>query len=1078
MKPYVNISVFEAGTAAARTLTHSIAIEGQTIASRNHSPVESQEVREISGQYRSLFEGGCKAEWAEDYFKTLGEGLFHLFFEDSWGQIKSRIDQGANIFINSEVPDVLGLPWELLRLPDGRVLGFDEGFSIRRQPKISRAPERQMPPGPLKVLFMACEPMDFDLEESSFLQGMEGLDILFEICDTCSFEELVRRAERLRPHLVHIVGTGGVKDDQANFTFQKDGMPELRSASVLGRALGSSGAQCIIFGGCQKESTLALDLLCQGIVGQIPLAIGWSMSSDFSQTLYRPLSSGDTIDAAMARARMEGRRMCAAQDKICALPFLYAASDQSLLFGERKTVEAHTIEELMPPEGLTDGYTEDFVDRRRDLARLIPAMREGSARAVVITGPYGAGKSTLATMLSSRLAGEGYRAVAVYSSQHNPISAVRILEAGIRALTGAGFTDDAGRLRDPAPLDQRMESMLDALDKGRFLLIIDGLAQSNETSKIDEPELARFYAHLLRNAEGTRAIVTANTLPADVMTLPRRAWEWELGGLPQAAFIRYLLQDKGVAEGYSKGLIDYVGLQRLYASAAGQPSCMAQMRKALCIGSENLNLNICDEFFSSLYSSLTSDSCLALARAAVYETAMNAVGWEAVTKEPEYEVAGMAGEWQRLSLAYPVGKLWAIPSHIRPWLLAHLSPEQLRDAHREAGIFLMDFANAGRSEEIRLSRLDCLMEARGHLLASGDLEQARLATTRISGFLERRGYYTEIIRQNKELLKQERHAGPMILIGRAYLDQGSYAKASEWFQRALESGPDAAACHGLGTAQFRQGKYDLARESFQKAVDICRISGDPQEEAAALHSLAAIDMEQNRNVEALEKLSKVLEIQERLGDLGGEAATIQDIAMLFMRKGDYASARQKLIESLKLLEQIGDDRGTASMLFNLASIDMNKGDYDIAGDEFRKALELKRKLGDRPGEAEILHSLGSIDMQRGDLDSSSENFLRALDIYQDLNDRRGEAGAFFQLGSVAIQNNRMHEGLKLMALANIILISIGSEDVKSVEPIVERFAAQLNYSQEQFMVMVREVTQSYRRDKGRSLAEGVFGKTE
>ncbi len=100
--------------------------------------------------------------------------------------------------------------------------------------------------------------------------------------------------------------------------------------------------------------------------------------------------------------------------------------------------------------------------------------------------------------------------------------------------------------------------------------------------------------------------------------------------------------------------------------------------------------------------------------------------------------------------------------------------------------------------------------------------------------------------------------------------------------------------------------------------------------------------------------------------------------------------------------------------------------------------------------------------------------MEALEIYQEMNDKRGEAGAFFQLGAVAIQANRMHEGLKLMALANIILMSIGSEDVKNVEPIVERFAAQLNYSQEQFMVMVREITASYRRDKGRGMVGAAF----
>ena len=135
MKPNVVISVVEAGTAAAPIFNFSVIIDGQTIISRGLSPVESQQVREISGQYASLFEKGCKVIGAKDYFEILGNGLFHLFFEEAWGQIKSRIDQGASLIIASQIPEALFLPWELLRLPDGRILGFDDSFSIRRLPK-------------------------------------------------------------------------------------------------------------------------------------------------------------------------------------------------------------------------------------------------------------------------------------------------------------------------------------------------------------------------------------------------------------------------------------------------------------------------------------------------------------------------------------------------------------------------------------------------------------------------------------------------------------------------------------------------------------------------------------------------------------------------------------------------------------------------------------------------------------------------------------------------------------------------------------------------------------------------------
>ncbi|MFB3764676.1 MAG: tetratricopeptide repeat protein [Methanotrichaceae archaeon] len=1102
MKPNVVISVIEAGTAAAHTFSFNVVIDDQTIISRNLTPVESQQIREISEQYASLFGKNRKIKEAKDYFEILGNGLFHLFFEMAWGQIKFRIDTGASLIVASKIPEALFLPWELLRLPDGKVLGFDDSFSIRRLPNASdltgfAGQTREVPPGPLKVLFMACEPLDYEREEKVFLKAMEGLEISFEICDTGGFGELLRRVDKFKPHLVHLLGQAKEKYGLGLFSFQKEGKPDQRSSSDIGAALSNAGVQGIIFGGCQAETPFALDFLCQGIIGYVPLAISWNAPADISRALYSPLSAGKSIDMAIAQACRDVSGIHVPESDIYAPPALYAATDQAVRFNESTAIPIHESKsnEQAPLPGLTDGYAEDFVDRRRDLERLIPAMHEGSVKAVVITGPKGAGKSVLATSISQRLAGEGYKLITVYGSRHNPISAARIFEACISALDSAGFADDAGRLRSPMPFNQRMENMFNALNKGRFLIVLDNLELNKETGKVENKDLAELYGYLLRYSEGTRAIITSNALPADAMTMPRRAWEWQVGGLPEAAFIKFLLNDSVIAEKYSRGEYSYVRLQGLYASSAGLPLCLSQMRKALSKAKDE-NSNLCDEFTASLYNSLEPDSCLALSRAAVYGISVNAIGLEAVTGAPEYKVIGMAREWSELSLAYPVQSLWAIPSQIRSWLVACMSHDQLKAAHREAGVFLRDFAEAGNAARLGISHLDCLMEARGHLLRAGEHEQALSVTDRISGYLERRGYYSEIIRlneellghekhvepktwiasRNEELLRREKHAGPMIWIARSYLDQQRYVEAQEWYLRALDLGPDAAACQGLGTTYFRQGKYDLARESFQKAANICRISSDPLGEAAALHSLAAIDMQQNKNAEAREKLNEVLEIQERSGDLGGEAATLQDIAMLDLRQGDYGSARGKLADSLKLLENIGDNRGVASMLYNLASIDMDKGDYDLAQEEFQKALALKHTIGDRSSEAMILHNLGSIDVQKGDLESSKEKFMAALEIYQDLNDKRGEAGAFFQLGAVAIQYNCMHEGLKLMALANIILMSIGSEDVKNVEPIVERFASQLSYSQEQFMRMVSEITASYRRDKGRSLVSTAFGR--
>lgn len=111
-----------------------------------------------------------------------------------------------------------------------------------------------------------------------------------------------------------------------------------------------------------------------------------------------------------------------------------------------------------------------------------------------------------------------------------------------------------------------------------------------------------------------------------------------------------------------------------------------------------------------------------------------------------------------------------------------------------------------------------------------------------------------------------------------------------------------------------------------------------------------------------------------------------------------------------------------------------------------KSLEMLQRVGDRTGEAAALYSLASIEAQVGDKEKARERFLDALKIYQQLGDRPGEAGAFFQLGALAVQKEKIQEGLRLMALSAVILRSIKSDEVRNVEPLVERLASQLHYS--------------------------------
>jgi tetratricopeptide (TPR) repeat protein len=975
-------------------------------------------------QYLSLLQGGgSSSAGAKSYLPILGTGLFHLFLESGWQEFASKILAGGvgRLIINSSIPEVLQLPWELLRFP-GReeILGDSPNNSIIRHPGSSGSLSSfslELSPGPLRVLFLAAE-RDFEREESEMLKMVEGLDMSLEISDSGTLEELKSLAGAFRPHLVHLVGQARMSGVQAGFSMPgmdtggTGGRSDLCSAEELAEALKNSGAGCIILGGRQSEPAFAQGLLCQMLAEHIPMSVAWNGSTASASSFYRSLAKGEPLDTALKAATIETRKTGREAGAIAAFPILYTTCDESCdqsrdrlrLFDPQRneSVAATVCKEQPPLSGMTEGYAECFADRRRDLQHVLAAMLDGRVHTLIITGPPGAppgaGKSTLAVHLARSLGVSGYSILPIYASSNNPLSSTRILEAVIRQIA-AGKGVDLLRLRDPSlSLKERLTISIDVLKASRILMVWDDLDLDSKTGKIKDPDLADFYRLLLKGLGSARAIITCRSLPAEALILPSQSRELKIASLSETAFIRVLLRDELVANRYRKGELSYADLQALHSSFLENPANLAQMRRAL-----RTELSLGVDARAKLYATLGPESHQALSRAAVYETAMSPAGFAAVAEVPVETAQATLSLWQSLSLVYEAGKLWAVPSHDRAAYLAAISTEERGIAQKLAGDFLRDQAESGRSAELSLSRLDCLLEARGHYLAASDLEDARVITGRISGYLEKRGYYSEIIRLNRELLDLQPDAGPLGWIARVYADQGDYGRSQEWYERAIKIAPVASAYLGLGTAYLSLRKYDLAGVNLQKAVDIYVSEGDRAGVAAGLQGLASIDM---------------------------------------IRR-DYETAQPKLLQSLQLVQRLGDRTGEAVVLFNLASLFLEKGENALADQEFQKALLLAREIGDRIGEAAILHSLGLINSNAGDRELARENFEAALRIFQEIADRSGEAGAFFQLGALALQRDKIQEGLRLMALAAIILRSIKSDEVKNVEPLVERLASQL-----------------------------------
>lgn len=835
-------------------------------------------------------------------------------------------------------------------------------------------------PRPLRLLFMACSPtdlptLDYEREEEALFRAVSGQNVAFDSCDMGTFEELKEKVSDFKPHIVHLTGHGAVIDGQGRFAFEdEDGKNDLVSSEELRRFLAGSGVQCVFVSGCQtgKAPIEVIGGICQGLVSaEVPLAVGWAASiaddlaTNFARTFYKNLKDAQPVDRALLLARQEAWKVCQKRgDPSWTLPVLYSATNQSMIFDPdtQRSVEEPSrpaiVQEALP--GMKEGYAEHFVGCRREQQRLLPALRSGDLQIVIITGMGGSGKSALATRLARKLETYGFIPIPVPSSKENPLNSARLLQTfgeafrkSARKHKAKGETLKANEisvlaqdLDDPKQsIENKIHDAVDALNSEHFLLLLDNFESNMDESDrhILDAEISGFYQYLLGHLTGgSRVIITTRYQPSDVPTLPLKAHREELSDFAESSFLKILQRDPQVEQRVRSSELPMELLRDLYHKFGGTPRFLLQIREAIKeMDAEMLKKDLAkvelssdikpaelqkirdkyfdDIFTERLYSYLSPESQVALSRSAVYGVPVNMEGLAAAAGESLERVEAFAHEWKDRAFAYQeTGKeLWFVYGLLRSWLLGRLTEQDRKAAYKAAGDFLIEMRRKKRTDELGISSVDCLMDARAKYLQAKEYREARNANDIISVIFYRNAIYDQVRRINQEMLGYEEHPLPMGRIALIYFEQGDFLKAREWYQKSLGVSGDISkeagmAWHGLASIDLRQGKYKEAEDEFRKSLEIALQIGDKQGEGTILNNLASIDYKQGRYKEAEDKFQKSFVIAQQIRDRLGEAAALNNLAAFDLERGEYKEALKKLQTALKITQESGNRAGEAA----------------------------------------------------------------------------------------------------------------------------------------------------------------------
>jgi tetratricopeptide (TPR) repeat protein len=926
-----------------------------------------------------------------------------------------------------------------------------------------------LPKGPLRVLLFTSQPddlapetmrLDIETEQAHVLEALDpfilqGL-VQIETPDDGRFSTFKALLRNKTFHLVFLSGHGQFNADafsehpnQAGFLFEgEDGRGELVMAPAMAQAFIGTEVQCVVLSACQSGKAASEDLnagLMTGLVAAgLPHVVGMRESIYdragiiFAHTFGKTVAQQKRLDVAIQTSResitqplatagpwRDASREGWAEASLSqwCLPMLVSHEPLQPLIDWEFTPEPPRAQTLLV-DSLAHNVTlpEVFIGRRKELRELGQALATGQIRSLLITGPGGQGKTSLAGKLARKLESQGFL-IQAYSARPSESSWENFLFQLKSNLPNPLLEQVERRWGLCENEAQRAELLLSALVQhsgGRLLLLFDNLesVQDSASGALTDATLETWLNAAQRLNKLLILLTSRWDLPTEAVPSPTGSFrnsKWFhhhiLARPSYGDFLRYLqelhleLLWETKRELYKALGGNFKGLQ-LFNSAQQLGIGQAAFLERLQTAQAGLQVYMAVE---QVVSYLQAEEKTLLSRLPVYTTPVTDIGIKEISRDLPEPVRLL----QRL-VALSLVDVETAPdfNNQRVYQISPLLAEWLK----KQGIAPPSLALrkiAAEHQQMIFQRLTTLSQAitvhEALQLAELPEEANRFALKTIVPTFERIGMYRTLLdkwlptlreSEDKEIL-----ARALNWSGTTYHAIGDYDQALDYLQQSLsikreigDKAGEGSTLNNISQIYDARGDYDQALDYLQQSLQIRREIGDKKGEGTTLNNLSQIFQAQGDYDQALDYLQQSLKIRREIGDKAGEGTTLNNLSQIYDAQGDYDQALDYLQQSLKIQQEIGDKAGEGTTLNNLSQIYDAKGDYEQALDYLQQSLKITREIGDKAGEGITLSNLSLIFKAQGDYDQALDYLQQSLKIQQEIGDKSGEGTT---LGNIA-----------------------------------------------------------------------------
>ena len=499
---------------------------------------------------------------------------------------------GVNLFFETVDPQLLSIPFEAARLPDGRAPALEPGVRVSR--RISSSPaSKYILPGPLKILVAVGAPdegktpntvLDLEAELQNIIDGVAAArqygNAYVKILEVAHPKEITKALKERAYHVLHLSGHG--QRGQLELE-DEDGYPVSVIAQDLAGAIIEAGrplphvflSACHTGQGDSETVSLAHGLLERGVPSVLAMqsAVSDQYAIGLANRFYANLALSETpmVSAAISHARreLENERKIAVNQNTAPIrppeygtPSLLLRGEEAPLLDRRQEMEP--VEET--PRSRAAGTVPllkigDLVGRREEVRTIMRILTDdpravdkfGRKAGCVITGIGGVGKSTVAGRVMERLAEKGWYVVAVGGTVGPRELSLAIGRAAL-ADGFEGISTQAKKLRDDTLSDEdRLYLLTQFIADYPVLLVLDNfednLSAGENTYK--DPVIANLIQTLCQSSRAGRLLVTSRyPLPESSVWLVTR----HLGPLSKAQTAKLFLRHSGLKDATPESL--------------------------------------------------------------------------------------------------------------------------------------------------------------------------------------------------------------------------------------------------------------------------------------------------------------------------------------------------------------------------------------------------------------------------------------------------------------------------------------------------------------------------------------------